>query len=719
MNQWKPCLADCLLAFGIIPVEDTNNIAWFLQLCVRHGIDFSDCPLFTDRGPLLAAVRKLDMVGFKVNIMICLQHFIRNIRHNHPHFFKNKHEAGLLIENAVHNASEVLTVEHFFVVFRTLVSQLLKLCSDQLNSIVELMAYVLQTHLSHWTIVGNTIIFKDHDYLIQYRLFFKELLSSLYLKENTCADNHTHQYKEMLDAANNHGNTQSLLMCPKKIHNNCQKCATYYNTKTNMAESMAGLMLHNNGRFHHPPLSMLQFFKVYNDQVGSIINDLTAMHNNSSKKPDNKPVPLTTLGYTVSKLNQDADLHASRDSCDNFQYIDIQKTSQTHRTMIAMFHDHQSTYSASLTWTIASNLFGPNEVTHKCERHVMESSFFQCPCTCIRALALKAITDKLPGWKPSDDAPTLSNQLDSLYLNAMRSEFSHHYISGRKIDLFLNIPNYDSITLSQSLGESLLQPARKFKKQMPTRRHLSKGEKGFPVKKAFNRKTSKRDGTARFANEKTRAMKSKSAPRDKTTLRNLANNTAGGALSQSQLEAAAELSKMHEPKTCIACKSPGCNQSKCLLLHTFFRGVVRRKDLVFDQQTYVVYKFRKHNNKQPFTNPNYNMNGKPMEFNAEEIKSQRRMGSSSLECELAESKHSTTNVGVKCNDQYLSDVEKYLKKSPHLMCFKTEHTKPINSIVSELQRMILKKLDSNFDHHENLIRSSEFKQQKYPNGTPV
>ena len=205
-----------LLAFGIIPVEDTNNIAWFLQLCVRHGIDFSDCPLFTDRGPLLAAVRKLDTVGFNVNIMICLQHFIQNIRHNHPHFFKNKHEAGLLIENAVHNASEVLTVEHFFVVFRTLVSQLLKLCSDQLNSIVELMSYVLQTHPSHWTIVGNTIIFKDHDYLIQYRLFFKELLSSLYLKENTCADNHTHQYKEMLDAANNHGNTQSLVMCPKK-----------------------------------------------------------------------------------------------------------------------------------------------------------------------------------------------------------------------------------------------------------------------------------------------------------------------------------------------------------------------------------------------------------------------------------------------------------------------------------------------------------------------
>merc|ERR1712115_477414 len=38
-----------LLAFGMIPVEDTNNLAWFLQLCARHGIDFATSPLFTDR----------------------------------------------------------------------------------------------------------------------------------------------------------------------------------------------------------------------------------------------------------------------------------------------------------------------------------------------------------------------------------------------------------------------------------------------------------------------------------------------------------------------------------------------------------------------------------------------------------------------------------------------------------------------------------------------
>ena len=229
------------------------------------------------------------------------------------------------------------------------------------------------------------------------------------------------------------------------------------------------------------------------------------------------------------------------DDIDNFQHIDHQKTFQTHRTMSVMFHDHQFTYRASLTWTIASNLFGPKEVTHKCERHMIESSVFQCPCTCIRALARKAINNKLPGWKPSDDAPTLSNQLDSLCRNAMRSEYCHHHISGRKTSLSLKIPNHDSVILSQSPEASLLQPAQKFKKQMPTRSTCPKGRKVFQPKRHSTGKHRKGMAPTVSQMKKTRAMRSKSAPRDKNTLQNLASNAAGGALSQSQLEAAYKL----------------------------------------------------------------------------------------------------------------------------------------------------------------------------------
>ena len=147
---------------------------------------------------------------------------------------------------------------------------------------------------------------------------------------------------------------------------------------------------------------------------------------------------------------------------------------------------------------------------------------------------------------------------------------------------------------------------------------------------------------------------------------------------------------------------------------------MNRKDLVFDQQEYVVYKFGKHHNRQPFSGPHYNIDEHPMEFHAKEITNMRRFGSSSLECELGVTKQSDNKTNtVKSNNHYLDNVKKYLEKSSHLMCFKKEHTKPINSIVSDLQRRILEKADSKFEYHEKLILSSNFIPQKYPTGTPV
>ena len=83
-------------------------------------------------------------------------------------FFKNNHKAGLLIKSAVHDASEVLTVEHFFVVFTNLQSKLFDLCGDNLDHTVKLMKHVLNIHPSHWTIVGDTTNFNDKDCLTEH-----------------------------------------------------------------------------------------------------------------------------------------------------------------------------------------------------------------------------------------------------------------------------------------------------------------------------------------------------------------------------------------------------------------------------------------------------------------------------------------------------------------------------------------------------------------------
>ena len=70
-----------IFAFGVVPVENSNHMAWFIQMCALHGIDFN-CALFTDRGPLISAAKSLSQsTNINLSLMFCLQHFKRNVRH--------------------------------------------------------------------------------------------------------------------------------------------------------------------------------------------------------------------------------------------------------------------------------------------------------------------------------------------------------------------------------------------------------------------------------------------------------------------------------------------------------------------------------------------------------------------------------------------------------------------------------------------------------------
>ena len=155
--------------------------------------------------------------------------------------------------------------------------------------------------------------------------------------------------------------------------------------------------------------------------------------------------------------------------------------------------------------------------------------------------------------------------------NALRFEFCHDHIQGKKDFLFLKILSCDDIKLCADPGCVHLQPARKYKKGLPACRHCSKGEKGFTVRRAPpNRKKTKQEGSAKFCNEKTRATASRLAPRDQKTLKDLATNRDGGLLSISQQEATDRLTQPGEPDACRMCKSTLCRQPKCWHLHSFF-----------------------------------------------------------------------------------------------------------------------------------------------------
>ena len=114
------CGQTLLLAFGIIPVENTDHICWFLRLCASHGINF-DCALFTDQGPLVSAAGRLtnDTPPLKLSLMYCLQHLIRNVRYKFSGELNG--DGGELndkqLQQCHNDMAESATMESFFKSF--------------------------------------------------------------------------------------------------------------------------------------------------------------------------------------------------------------------------------------------------------------------------------------------------------------------------------------------------------------------------------------------------------------------------------------------------------------------------------------------------------------------------------------------------------------------------------------------------------------------------
>ena len=90
-------------------------------------------------------------------------------------------------------------------------------------------------------------------------------------------------------------------------------------------------------------------------------------------------------------------------------------------------------------------------------------------------------------------------------------------------------------------------------------------------------------------------------------------------------------------------------------------------------------------------------------------------GISSANSVLVKRNLSTTD---KANEHHLVDVEKFVNNSV-LVGFPMEHKQPVDDFISDIQRIVLKNFDINFEHHENRLRNSDFKPQQCPVGSSV
>ena len=324
------------LAHGIIPTEDTNSVAWFLQMCGKHGIDYAKSPLFTDQGPLLSAARILtDRYDYTFIIMLCLQHLLRNVRHRFPEYMKGPD--GTTLETSLRQANQVTSIEDFFDVLTGIVEYCAKVFPHDIDNVVKLGLYIAQYHPSHWTTFANLPDFDDAEYRDMREQVVATWFAAREADKMFNPGTHTTLKSQwsVIKNSNRIGEYLARQTGFKKIVQNVKPAPLFYVSTTNVAESGASAMYRCGGRCYIPPLSMIYFFKQYNAQLKTLMDEL---------RRSNK-VMLTSIGTNIAYLNNN--LNAS---------IDYGKTVYT----IHSTDENENNATESILTPVRRNIFDAN-----------------------------------------------------------------------------------------------------------------------------------------------------------------------------------------------------------------------------------------------------------------------------------------------------------------------------------------------------------------------
>ena len=268
------------LAFGIIPIENVNNISWFLQLCALHGINL-DCALFTDQGPLISAAKQLhEHTSIRLSLMLCTQHLLRNIRHRFGDLQQSHHSTLNRHMDIFSNCSDI---QSFFTSVEAMAENLLMAQAD-IKLVTEIVFYVLRIHPSHWSVFGNTNTFIHADYLFGTRKLLQSLVSacmlSKVLEERKSPYVNVQSLIGIIHRCNNQGNQdeKASLFSPRRLFSNYRICPRYNTARNNPAESLAELFRNDGVRYKTPPVSMWKFFQEYNKLMSTILNTVKRLN---------------------------------------------------------------------------------------------------------------------------------------------------------------------------------------------------------------------------------------------------------------------------------------------------------------------------------------------------------------------------------------------------------------------------------------------------------
>ena len=149
--------------------------------------------------------------------------------------------------SSIHEALSARNMDKFFFYIDTMVEQFLDLPFVSIKTVTEMVTYILQIHLSHWTVFANTPSFDQGTYDIKRTKLLSRVHSAFYLSNdfNTQEHDSVDAIMELIDICNYNGKTAANMAPMKHIHNNKRRCSRWYHFRTNVAESMANLFLTN------------------------------------------------------------------------------------------------------------------------------------------------------------------------------------------------------------------------------------------------------------------------------------------------------------------------------------------------------------------------------------------------------------------------------------------------------------------------------------------
>ena len=238
------------LAIAIIPNEDTNDIAWFIQLCALHGINF-DCALFTDRGHIISAVRQLTLTtNLKFNLMFCLQHLKRNVWHKFPALKEPpmNEKVKTLLEKAAKAETSTKFLDSFFEFLSFVIT------TQGSTMAMDVAQYLLSIDPSHWTIMANNKrMFCSEIHSKHVNQLFHHLTAAVKLEQHLSPGNDDNGWIHDMDDMQlaqkilefENMSVEDAPHVTQVLFNNFRKCPCCGENKNNVAKSIGGKCLCN------------------------------------------------------------------------------------------------------------------------------------------------------------------------------------------------------------------------------------------------------------------------------------------------------------------------------------------------------------------------------------------------------------------------------------------------------------------------------------------